>query len=123
MGQPPPDADMLAVRFAAHPSIIIAAGRHPLAIATTTSPENVDALLRATLGADGPALFDMIGAGDMVPRKKPAPDIYRLVLDRLGLAAGERIAFEDTPNGLHAACGAGIPTVAITSLYGGTVGF
>jgi len=33
MGQPPPDADVLAVRFAAHPSIIIAAGGHPLAAA------------------------------------------------------------------------------------------
>ena len=99
-----------------------AAGLH-LAIATTTSLENVDALLHATLGADGPALFEVIGAGDMVPRKKPAPDIYRLALDRLGLAAGECIAFEDTPNGLHAACGAGIPTVVTTSLYGGTDGF
>ncbi len=94
-----------------------------LAIATTTSLENVTALLRTTLGPNGAGLFECIGAGDMVPAKKPAPDIYRLVLDRLRLAPGCCIAFEDTPNGLHAAQGAGIPTVITTSLYGGTTGF
>ena len=94
-----------------------------LAIATTTSPANVDALLHATLEADGPGLFDVVGAGDVVPRKKPAPDIYRWVLDRLGLSATCCIAFEDTPNGLHSALGAGIRTVVTTSLYGGTAGF
>ena len=94
-----------------------------LAIATTTSPANVDALLRATLGAEGIGWFDVVGAGDMVPHKKPAPDIYCWVLDRLGLPAARCIAFEDTPNGLHSARGAGIPTVVTTSLYGGTAGF
>ncbi len=94
-----------------------------LAIATTTTPENVTALLRTTLGADGARLFDCVGAGDMVAAKKPAPDIYRFVLDRLRIAPGRCIAFEDTPNGLHAAQGAGIATVVTTSLYGGTAGF
>ena len=94
-----------------------------LAIATTTSPANVDALLHATLGADGPRLFDVVGAGDVVPHKKPAADIYRWVLERLGLAAACCVAFEDTPNGLNSSRGAGIPTVVTTSLYGGTAGF
>ncbi len=94
-----------------------------LAIATTTSPENVSALLRTTLGADTAGLFECIGAGDMVAAKKPAPDIYRLVLDRMGLAPDRCVALEDTPNGLQAALGAGIATVVTTSLYGGTAGF
>ncbi len=94
-----------------------------LAIATTTSPENVAALLRTTLGPDGAGLFECIGAGDMVAAKKPAPDVYRLVLDRMRLEPGRCVAFEDTPNGLLAARGAGIPTVITTSLYGGTAGF
>lgn len=94
-----------------------------LAIATTTTPENVSALLRTTLGAEAAGLFDCIGAGDMVTAKKPAPDIYRFVLDRLGTAPGRCLAFEDTPNGLRAARGAGIATVITTSLYGGTAGF
>ncbi len=94
-----------------------------LAIATTTTPENVSALLRATLGSDAAGLFECIGAGDVVSAKKPAPDIYRFVLDRMGLAPGGCVAFEDTPNGLQAALGAGIATVVTTSLYGGTAGF
>jgi len=94
-----------------------------LAVATTTTMENVTALLRATLGPDGATLFECIAAGDMVRAKKPAPDVYQLVLDRMGLAPERCIAFEDTPNGLHAARGAGIPTVVTTSLYGGTAGF
>ena len=94
-----------------------------LAIATTTTPANVQALLLATLGPDGPGLFEVIGAGDMVSRKKPAPDIYRYVLDRLGLPGGRCLAFEDTINGLDAARGAGIPVIVTASLYGGTDGF
>ena len=99
------------------------AARLRLAIATTTSLENVTALLRTTLGPDAAGLFECIGAGDMVAAKKPAPDIYRLVLDRMQLPPGRCVAFEDTPNGLRAAAGAGIPTIVTTSLYGGTAGF
>ncbi len=94
-----------------------------LAIATTTTPANVSALLRTTLGPDGAGLFECIGAGDMVAAKKPAPDIYRFVLDRMSLAPGHCLALEDTPNGLRAALGAGIAAVVTTSLYGGTAGF
>ena len=99
------------------------AGGLRLAVATTTTPANVSALLRTTLGAGADGLFECIGAGDMVAAKKPAPDIYRFVLDRMGLAPDRCIAIEDTPNGLQAARGAGIATVVTTSLYGGTAGF
>ena len=94
-----------------------------LAIATTTTPANVSALLRTTLGPDATGVFECIGAGDMVAAKKPAPDIYQFVLDRMGLGPGQCLALEDTPNGLRAALGAGIATVVTTSLYGGTEGF
>jgi beta-phosphoglucomutase-like phosphatase (HAD superfamily) len=94
-----------------------------LAIATTTTPANVDALLHATLGPTGPAMFETIAAGDMVPRKKPAPDIYDLVLARLRLPATHCLAIEDTPNGAQSARAAGIPVLITTSLYGGTEGF
>lgn len=88
-----------------------------LAIATTTSPENVTALLAATLGADSPGWFACIGAGDVVPHKKPAPDIYRWVLQRLGLAAGDCLALEDSAPGCMAALAAGLPTVVARSRY------
>lgn len=94
-----------------------------LAIATTTSPENVDALLRASLAPDAPAWFEVIGAGDIVPAKKPAPDIYRWVLDRLKLPAAVCLAIEDSAHGLAAALGAGIPTVVTVSEYTATQDF
>lgn len=94
-----------------------------VAVATTTSLPNVEALLRAALGPDALSRFAAIAAGDEAPRKKPAPDIYRLALDRLGLLPGHCVAIEDSVNGLRAARAAGVPTVVTTSLYGGTEGF
>nr|WP_294517529.1 HAD-IA family hydrolase [uncultured Rhodopila sp.] len=87
-----------------------------LAIATTTSHPNVQALLAAA--APLPA-FDLIAAGDDVPAKKPAEDIYLLALQRLGLPASACLAFEDTTNGLVSAVGAGLRCVVTVSAYGG----
>ncbi len=88
-----------------------------LAIATTTSPENVATLLQQGLGEHGEALFDVIGCGDIVPHKKPAPDIYHWVLQRLHLAADACIALEDSENGLRSSLAAGIKTFITTNNY------
>ncbi|MDH4393795.1 MAG: HAD-IA family hydrolase [Aquabacterium sp.] len=88
-----------------------------LAIATTTVPDNVLALLQATLGPDTPGWFACIGAGDVVPHKKPAPDIYLWVLQRLGLPASDCLALEDSAPGSTAAVAAGLPTVVTRSRY------
>jgi HAD superfamily hydrolase (TIGR01509 family) len=88
-----------------------------LAIATTTTPENVTTLLRASLAPDAESWFEVIGAGDVVPAKKPAPDIYIWVLERLGLPASACLAFEDSVNGLKASLGAGLPTLVTESEY------
>lgn len=87
-----------------------------LAIATTTSRPNVDALLAA---AEPLPAFDAIAAGDEVPRKKPAPDIYHLALQKLALPAAACLAIEDTENGLASARAAGIPCLVTRSFYGG----
>ena len=88
-----------------------------IAIATTTTPENVTGLLKSTLGEDSPDWFDVIGAGDIVPGKKPEPDIYHWVLDRLGLPPEQCVAIEDSENGLRAALAAGLDTVVTVSDY------
>jgi HAD superfamily hydrolase (TIGR01509 family) len=88
-----------------------------LAIATTTTRENVDALLAASFGPVSPAWFEVIGAGDAVPRKKPSPDIYRHVLDTMRLSPEECLAFEDSENGLRSASAAGIPTLITVNGY------
>jgi beta-phosphoglucomutase-like phosphatase (HAD superfamily) len=91
-----------------------------LAIATTTSPENIEVLLRTTLAALPPGAFEVIGAGDIVPAKKPAPDIYQWVLREMKLPATAAIAVEDSRNGVLSARAAGLPVVVTQSTY--TVG-
>jgi HAD superfamily hydrolase (TIGR01509 family) len=88
-----------------------------LAIATTTSRGNIEALLSVALGADWGRRFDAIVAGDEVPRKKPAPDVYLEVLARLAVSASDCIAVEDSGNGLVAASRAGIPVLITRSVY------
>ena len=88
-----------------------------LAVATTTTPENVSALLMPALGPDAMAWFEIIGAGDVVPSKKPAPDIYLWVLERLRLPASACLAFEDSENGLKSSLGAGLATVVTPCDY------
>ena len=88
-----------------------------LAICTTTSRANIEALIEATLGAEGLALFDTIVGAEDAPVKKPAPDAYLLALKRLGLPAADCLAFEDSANGLAAARAAGIATVVTPGIY------
>lgn len=88
-----------------------------LAIATTTTPENVTALLEHSLAPGATAWFECIGAGDVVPAKKPAPDIYRWVLAQMRLDPAAALAFEDSDNGLRAARGAGLATIVTTNDY------
>ena len=88
-----------------------------LAIATTTTPENVTTLLRASLAPDAVSRFEVIGAGDVVPAKKPAPDIYLWVLEQMNLPPSACFALEDSANGLRASLGAGLPTLVTESEY------
>lgn len=102
------------------------AARLALAIATTTTPANIDALLRPHLGPHWRRRFAAIGDGASVGasgRKKPAPDVYLAVLAQLGagsrsgLGAAHCLAFEDSMNGLAAARAAGIATIVTPTAY------
>ena len=88
-----------------------------LAIATTTTPENVTALLTHTLGADSIDWFEVIAAGDIVPAKKPAPDIYEYALKEMDLSADECIAFEDSENGIKSTTDASLQTIITINDY------
>lgn len=88
-----------------------------LAIATTTTPENVTGLLRSTLGEDAIRWFEVIAAGDVVPAKKPAPDIYLYAMAQLGLQPEECLAIEDSDNGLIAARTARLQTLITVNDY------
>ena len=88
-----------------------------LAIATTTTPANVQALLENTLGAESLNWFEVIAAGDMVPHKKPAPDIFEYALEHLQLPPENCLGFEDTNNGLLSATQTGLKTVVTVNDY------
>ena len=87
----------------------------PVAIATTTTPANLDALLHAPFGPQWRRRFAAICDASTTQLKKPAPDVYLDVLRQLGLKGPECIAFEDSANGLRAARAALVPTVVTTT--------
>lgn len=87
-----------------------------LGVCTTSNPKFIDAVLDL-FGAERKAAFEFVHAGDVVAKKKPAPDIYLLALETLGLPAGDCVVIEDSRNGLLAATGAGLPTLITTSTY------
>lgn len=88
-----------------------------IAVATTTNRPNVDVLARACFGAEADQIFDVIAAGDEVKAKKPAPDVFELALERLGMSGTDAVAFEDSLNGVRSAQGAGLPVVVTPSAY------
>ncbi|MBL8372141.1 MAG: HAD-IA family hydrolase [Burkholderiaceae bacterium] len=88
-----------------------------LAIATTTSPVNIAALLRAAIGPDWPHFFQVVEDASTAPEKKPNPQVYLQSLRRLGLTGSECLAFEDSANGLRAATSAGLATLITPNAY------
>ena len=88
-----------------------------LAIATTTTPANVTYLLTATLGEESLDWFEVIAAGDIVPAKKPAPDIYDWALEKMDISPEACLAFEDSLNGVKSSLGAGLKTLVTVNGY------
>lgn len=88
-----------------------------MAIATTTSPVNISALLRTAIGPDWARFFRVIEDASTAPRKKPHPQVYLQTLSRLQLPASACLALEDSANGLRAALAAALPTVITTNAF------
>jgi HAD superfamily hydrolase (TIGR01509 family) len=88
-----------------------------LAIATTTSPVNVAALLRRAIGPQWRLDFAVVADASTAPVKKPHPQVYLQVLERMAMPAAACLAFEDSGNGLRAATAAGIPTVITPTAF------
>ena len=62
--------------------------------------------------------FDVTVAGDEVSRGKPAPDMFLLAAERLGVAPEQCIVIEDSPPGVQAGLAAGMHTIGV-SRHGG----
>ena len=87
-----------------------------LAVASTSTLRSVRAVLATVVGPDFAKAFE-IYAGDVVPRKKPAPDIYEYALERLGIDSEHAIVVEDSHIGLRAALGARLCTIVTLSAF------
>jgi HAD superfamily hydrolase (TIGR01509 family) len=87
-----------------------------LAVASTSAEPSVRAVLEH---AAGPELAKDVAvfAGDVVPAKKPAPDIYQLAVRELRADPGRTVVVEDSRNGLLAATGAGLPALVTVNGY------
>lgn len=93
-----------------------------LAVASTSAEPSVRSVLELAAGPELAARFAVF-AGDIVPRKKPAPDIYLYTVDRLGLGPAGIVVIEDSRNGLRSALDAGLGCVVTPSAYTGQEDF
>ena len=88
-----------------------------LAICSTSNEDAVNTLALNLLGEEAYGWFDPILAGDVVTKKKPDPEIYRMARERLGLTPEECMVIEDSRNGLLAAKGAGMRCAITVNNY------
>ena len=88
-----------------------------LGVASTSAEASVHAILEYAVGKERADRFDVFLAGDCVPKKKPAPDIYLLALERLGIPASEVLVVEDSNNGIVSAAAAGLRSVMTVNGY------
>jgi len=87
-----------------------------LAVASTSAEESVRAVLEHVVGPDLASRF-LVLAGDIVPKKKPAPDIYLLARETLGILPDDGVVVEDSRNGLVAANSAELRCLVTLSGY------
>ncbi len=88
-----------------------------LAISTSTGRNNVTLLLRSCLNENPEDVFSFISTGDIVEKKKPSPDLYKMVLAEMNLMPEECLAFEDSRIGLISAKRANIETAVNPSQF------
>ncbi|WP_197512317.1 HAD-IA family hydrolase [Tessaracoccus coleopterorum] len=93
-----------------------------VAIASTSAEPSVRAVLTNAVGEQAASRCHVY-AGDVVAQKKPAPDIYLLVLADLDLDRADCLVVEDSGIGCAAACAAGLTTLITTSSYTGDEDF
>jgi HAD superfamily hydrolase (TIGR01509 family) len=86
------------------------AARWPLGLASSSPPEIIRLVLDRAGLTDA---FAAVASSDEVPRGKPAPDVYLLAAERLGVAPGSSAAIEDSSNGLRSASAAGYHVIAV----------
>jgi HAD superfamily hydrolase (TIGR01509 family) len=87
----------------------------PVAVASSSPRERLHRTLTRAGLLDA---FDVVVAGDEVANGKPAPDMFLLAAERLGVPPGECIVIEDSPPGVQAGLAAGMTTLAVCRVPG-----
>jgi HAD superfamily hydrolase (TIGR01509 family) len=87
-----------------------------LAVASTSACRSVHSVLRAVVGVELATAFAVF-AGDVVPHKKPAPDIYLYTLKQLAMSAENALVIEHSGIGLQAATAAGLRCIVTPSTF------
>jgi HAD superfamily hydrolase (TIGR01509 family) len=95
----------------------LAAAGVRLGVATTAGRAWVGELLATLLGPERAARFEAVVTGEDVARRKPDPEVYRIVLGRLGVDPASAVAIEDSQAGVAAATGAGLACLAVRNGY------
>jgi HAD superfamily hydrolase (TIGR01509 family) len=78
-----------------------------LAVCSTSAEAAVRNLVQTLMGPERASKFQIF-AGDMVKKKKPAPDVYLMAVDQMGLDKSKCVIVEDSHIGLGAAMAAGM---------------
>ncbi len=87
-----------------------------VAVASTSAEASVRAVLEHAVGRELAGQCHVF-AGDIVPKKKPAPDIYLKVLRDLELDPADCLVVEDSGIGVAAARAAGLPVIVTISAF------
>ena len=101
----------------------VRAAGYRLGFASTTTPENVEAVLAAVAQEVPREAFDVVLDRTMVKSPKPAPDAFTLALERLDRAPSRALAIEDNPDGVRAAEAAGMAVIAFPNANTATLDF
>lgn len=87
-----------------------------LAVCSTSAEKAVRNLVNTLMGPARAEKFQIF-AGDMVQKKKPAPDVYNMAVENMGLDKSKCVIVEDSHIGLGAAMAAGISCIVTKSSY------
>ncbi len=87
-----------------------------LAVCSTSSELAVSNLVQTLMGKERASKFQIF-AGDMVKKKKPAPDVYLMAVDTMKLDKSKCVIVEDSHIGVGAAVAAGISCLVTKSSY------
>ena len=117
--------EAVSARLRARPGLYplldeLAARGLPLGVATSGHRQYVTLALR-TLELEG--RFQAVARGDEVERGKPAPDIYLLAAERLGVPPNRCLALEDAPLGVESALAAGMVCVVVPTQWTASLDF